>query len=142
MPKKGISPLVAAVLLIAVTMTIAGILAFWTTSFVRTHTEQFERESEKVECRFADFEVFSCSYNSTSKKITLILRNVRDIDLKNVTTFVIYQNESVIPESGYALGLLKANTLKTFKLANVSSDYKELLITTHCSPEVEVKTTC
>ena len=33
---KGISPLVATVLLIAVTMTLAGIIAFWGSSFVRT----------------------------------------------------------------------------------------------------------
>ena len=38
---KAVSPLVAAVLLIAVTMTIAGMLAYWASGFVRQQTEPF-----------------------------------------------------------------------------------------------------
>ncbi len=58
----GISPLVAAVLLIAVTMTIAGLLAYWATSFVRTSLPETNRT--EAECRLADFSIYFCSYNS------------------------------------------------------------------------------
>ena len=138
---KGISPLVAVVLLVAVVMSIAGILAFWATQFTRQRIEQFERETQEAECQFADFDVFKCSYDSNTSKITLILQNIRRVDLENLTAFVIYQNDSIIPEEGYSLGKLEANRIKTFNLENVSSDYREILITTHC-PEVNRRITC
>lgn len=141
MKRKGISPLVAAVLLIAITMTIAGIIAFWTSQFVRRQVEEFEEEAEMRECQFANFEVFACSYNSTSKNITLILRNIKDIELKNLTGFVIYGNGSILPEEGYSLGNLKGRIIKTFIMDNVAPDYEEILITTHC-PGVDRRTTC
>jgi flagellin-like protein len=45
--KKGISPLIASVLLIAFTMAIAGIMATWATTFSR---ERLNVASEESEC--------------------------------------------------------------------------------------------
>ena len=42
MTKKGISPLIAAVLLIAFTMVIAGLMATWATNLVKTETSELE----------------------------------------------------------------------------------------------------
>lgn len=44
---KGISPLIASVLLIAFTMAIAGIMATWATTFSR---ERLDTASEEAEC--------------------------------------------------------------------------------------------
>ncbi len=140
MSKKGISPLIATVLVIAITMTLAGIISFWTTSFVRKQVQEFEKETEARECQFANFRVFKCSYDEANGKISLILENIKNVDLKNVTAFIIYANGSVLPEEGYLLGELKGNTLKTFEIQNVSA-FSSILITTHC-PSVRVETTC
>ena len=59
MESKAVSPLVAAVLLIAVTMTIAGMLAYWASGFVRLQTETFSNQSVVSKCNFADFKVYS-----------------------------------------------------------------------------------
>lgn len=141
MVKKGISPLIAIVLLIAVTMTIAGIISFWTTSFVRKQVEEFERESEERECSYANFRVFSCGYDENNRKIIMILENIKSVELKNLTAFVIYINKSIIPEGGYSLGILEPNVIKSYELENVGPDYDEILITTHC-PTVRVTTSC
>ncbi|HID18940.1 TPA: hypothetical protein EYP27_05315 [Candidatus Bathyarchaeota archaeon] len=61
--------------------------------------------------------------------------------MRNLTAFVIYQNDSVLPEEGYMLGELLSNRIKSFTLAGVSSDYSEILITSEC-PGVEVTTAC
>jgi len=137
MKLKGISPLIASVILIAVTMTVAGVLAFWAAQFVRQNVQTFQEQTSERECDFADFDIFSCTYNANEKSISIILQNLRKVDLKNVTAFVIYENDSIIPEKGYYLGELPANSLKNFRFGNesqpVGSDYKEILITTHCS---------
>jgi flagellin-like protein len=90
--RKGISPLVASVLLIAATMSIAGILAYWASSFVSKQTETFENQTVTSECNYADFKIYSCSYNSSSRRLTMILENTRDVTLKNLNVFIFYSN--------------------------------------------------
>ena len=137
MKLKGISPIIASVILIAVTMTVAGVLAFWAAQFVRGKVKTFEEQTAERECDFADFDIFSCTYDADKKSVSIILQNLRKVDLKNITAFVIYENDSIIPEEGYYLGELPANSLKNFKFGSesqpVGNDFKEILITTHCS---------
>ena len=136
--RKGISPLVAAVLLIGVTMTIAGILAYWAGSFVRSQVAAFENQTVTSECNFADFRIYACSYDSDSQKMTFILNNLRTVDLKNLTVFVINQDNTVttIPLNDS----LPGNSLKSFSIS-VSPNYKTITIKTHC-PGVSVSSGC
>ncbi len=53
--KKGVSPLIAAVLLIAFTMAIAAILTAWVTSFTTEQKEQSEEFSEQISCSGQSF---------------------------------------------------------------------------------------
>ncbi len=48
--KKGVSPLIAAVLLIAFTMAVAAILTAWITQFTKGKQELAQTASEKTEC--------------------------------------------------------------------------------------------
>jgi flagellin-like protein len=139
MRSKAVSPLVAAVLLIAVTMTIAGMLAYWASGFVRLQTETFSNQSIVSKCNFADFKVYSCSYNSTSQRINLILENIRSIELHNLTAFVVYPDNTV---SRFDLnGSLPSGFIKSFPISPVSSGYSSMNIKTEC-PELSVSATC
>lgn len=132
---KGISPIVAAVLLIAVTMTIAGVLAYWSSTFVERQLPEIE-----TQCKFANFVFESCTYNSTTQKISLILNNRRSIDLKNLTAYITYANNTV--SSGISLNAtLLGNELKSFSIPSISSDFSSILIKTHC-PEATASSTC
>lgn len=123
---KGISPLIATVLLVAITMTIAGLLAYWASSFVTTKTE----EAEKTECVQASFRIYSCSYNSTTKQLSFILKNDGNVELKNLTAYVLYPNATVI---GYDLNdTLPALVLKSFNVS-ASEDYSSIVVRTHCA---------
>lgn len=136
---KGISPLVAAVLLIAVTMTIAGVLAYWASSFVRTQTSLFQNETIATECNFGNFIVHTCSFVSNSSQINLILSNTGTIDLRDINAFVIYPNGSV-PQ--YTLnGSLPTKTLKPYSLTGVSGGYSKINIRTQC-PNVFTEVSC
>jgi len=135
---KGISPLVATVLLIAVTMTIAGMLAYWASSFVKTQTGQFENQTT-TECKFADFRFYACSYNSTSQQMKFILENFRTVTLRDLVAYLIYQNGSV---TTYQLNeTLPGGAMKGFTINDVSPDYSSIKIKTHC-PEVSAESRC
>ncbi len=132
---KGISPIVAAVLLIAVTMTIAGVLAYWSSTFVEKQLPEVE-----TQCKFSNFIFESCTYNSTSQRLNFILNNRRNIDLKNLTAYISYSNNSV--SSGITLNVsLLGNELKSFSMSGVSSDFSSVLVKTHC-PESTASSTC
>ena len=92
---KGISPLVATVLLIAATMSIAMILSFWASSFVQQGLPQQNQTEQQRNCQFADFDIYQCSYNVTNSSMSLILRNLRSSPIQDVRLVLFLPNNSV-----------------------------------------------
>ncbi|MBI2543334.1 MAG: hypothetical protein HYW24_04055 [Candidatus Aenigmarchaeota archaeon] len=137
---KGISPIVAAVLLIAITMTIAGILAYWSTTFV---AQGLPGENiTNTQCRFAQFEFVSCKYNTTAQNVIFVLENVKTTEITNLTTFVTYSNGSVSTgvDLNSSLGT-GAQGLKSYSVSGVPSDFTRITIKTSC-PELSRSHTC
>ncbi len=127
---KGISPIVAAVLLIAITMTIAGVLAYWSSTFVSTGLPA--ENITTAQCRLAQFQFQTCRYNSTSQVIAFSLNNLRTADLGNLTAFIEYPNGTI--SNGISLnGSLVANTIKSYTVSGVFSDFSNILIKTSCA---------
>ena len=142
---KGISPIVAAVLLIAVTMTIAGGLALWATKLVG---EQLPDPEEEVACKLATFDFLSCKYNSTTQDLIFSLTNRREVELKNLTASIVYPNGTICGSDCSTSALALNSTLKTgteaiksFSISNIPSDFSSILIKTHC-PDVESSDKC
>lgn len=137
---KGISPIVASVLLIAVTMTIAGVLAYWSSSFVTTSLPG--ENSTTSECRLAQFEFLNCVYNTTGQYVIFSVNNVRSKDL-NLTAFLQYSNGTV--GGGIVINQTLTgsppNNIRSYTLTGVASDFSNLLVKTNC-PELSRSTTC
>jgi len=136
--RKGISPLVAAVILIAATMSIAGILTFWATGFVKGRLASVENTTVETQCVAAQFRLYSGIFdNSTTPyTLTLILENQRSIDLTLNNVFLFYPD---LKE--YTLtGTLEGNKLKQFNVTNVDSGFTIGIIKTTC-PDVYVEFT-
>ena len=132
---KGISPLVASVLLIAITMTIAGLLAYWAASFVKTSLPS-ANETE-AQCRFADFSIYSCAY--ANRTVTLILENLRDVELTRLKAYFIFANNTV--SNPYDLNAtLPGGMLRSYSVSNVD-DFVKISIKTHC-PDVNEEKAC
>jgi len=135
---KGISPVVASVLLIAITMTIAAILAYWSSSYVKARLPSPEADP----CSLANFDFYSCRFNATSGIIVFSLVNRANVELYNLTAFVNFENTS--SSSGINLnGTLKTGTesIKSFSIPYISPDFSSILVKTHC-PTVEASSKC
>ena len=68
---KGISPLIAAVLLIAFTVAVGGIISLWLTSFSKTTTSAVQTSTEKqVKCASTVLEITSVSTSGNRIVVT------------------------------------------------------------------------
>ena len=130
--RKGLSPLIAAVILIAATMSIAGILAFWVSSFVQTELEEAAGVTGGAECLGAKFELHSVSYEDGT--LHLILDNKKPVDLYLTNLFLIY-SDTVDPKELDVT--LKRNEIKPITVPNVTDGFLTGEIKTHC-PDVSV----
>lgn len=82
---KGISPLIAAVLLVAFTMAIAGIMAAWATQFS-------VGKLGPSECALS-LSILEKDFSNTTVNIAFTNRNEK-LNLSNIRATVIYQNLS------------------------------------------------
>jgi len=79
MPKKGLSPIIAVVLLIAIAVVMGGILASWISDFV---SKNFQRDTCSITTMYS---VSDTVYNATSNEVRLKIKNTGDEDLYNFT---------------------------------------------------------
>ena len=135
--RKGISPLVAAVILIATTMSIAGILSYWATSFVRERLVTAENSTGDTECIVAQFRLYSGSYDNVTNDLVLILENQRDVDLSLNDIYLFY---GTTLETKKISGDLESNALKSFNITNVNDNFDRGIIKTTC-PDISVEFT-
>ena len=135
MNKKGLSPIIAAVILIAATMSIAGILSYWVSGFVKTQLTETAGITGGPKCLGAEFELRSGTYKDNTLKF--ILDNRKPVDLLLTNLFLIYPNNRVDTKSLNVT--LKGNEIKALTVENVFPDpstgenFLTGEIKTHCS---------
>lgn len=104
MTRKGISPLIAAVLLIAFTLAVAALLTAWVTTFTQDTTGAIgDRSTEVIECSYAGLSVYSVSYDSANDWVNISIANTGTTGLGNVTV-VALENGVVVGDSPVRLG--------------------------------------
>jgi len=133
---KGISPLVAAVLLIAATMSIAGILAYWASSFVRSSLPS-ESNRTDVECAGSNFNIYTASYNTTTKNFTLMLENTGMYDVKIEKIDFIYADLTVEPHNLSGV-LTVGGAINRFVVSDVTANYQKYRVVSNC-PQLVVE---
>lgn len=141
---KGISPLVASVLLIAITMSIAGILAFWVSSYTTQTLPQMNITTEQ--CRYSNFEIYTCSFNTTSSVITLTLHNVGDYPIANVTSYVVFTNSTfsslISLNSSLGYGEYKSFILSNSTTGVSSSTFSKIIVGSSFCPGLTRESSC
>ncbi len=86
---KGVSPLIAAVLLIAVTMAIAGVMATWATTFT---SGRIGESSAGANC-IGSLDISSLTFSNGT--ISVKIRNVADrINMSDIRALVEYDDVS------------------------------------------------
>ena len=88
--RKGISPFIASVLLIAFTVAVAGILSGWFTSFTKTSTETVEEHAEEqLTCTYGGVKIYDVTYSSANGYVSGFIKNTGTITLNNVNLTII-----------------------------------------------------
>lgn len=140
MKTKGISPLIAAVLLIAITMTIAGLLAYWGSTFIRGQTDQFSNQTISSACNFQKFKIDACSYNPGTGTLTFILDNTGTYELRNMSVIAFYP-DLTISSMDLTDKVVGRGKLQSFPVGPVTAGFSKIEIRTQC-PESREETTC
>lgn len=129
---KGISPLIASVLLIAFTMAIAAVLTAWITQFTEQKQQETSEYEESVACSGAnikvikDFDYWDSSNKNFSTKIKntgFIILNVEKIRVWYVSSAVNNDRPQDIALS--SISFTRAGVVKQLINSTLAIDKKE-----------------
>lgn len=118
---KGISPLIATIMLIAFTMIVAGILAGWATRFVTTQVGTLQS------CSNAQILIQNGYYNASGHTLYLTVYNVGKVPLTGFTLIMTYNNGTVVPDTTYQATNLSSQAISTFN-TSASDNLQEATI--------------
>lgn len=124
MKRKGISPLIGAVLLIAFTMAVAAILTAWVTTFTQDTAEAVGNNSERlIECSYSGLSIYDAVEGNGT--VTVSVANTGTIDLSEGSTIVVFlQNGSVVDKISASLptGSVEEVTLDDGRISDGTVD--------------------
>ena len=132
--KKGLSPLIAAVILIAATMSIAGILSFWASGFVRKKLAESQNVSEQSTCLGAQLKLRLSKYDNTTHTLYLVVDNLSRVDLTLENLYLLYPERM---ETKPLHVTLKGEEMKQLTIDNVTPGFENAIIKTNC-PNVDL----
>ena len=121
--QKGISPLVAVIMLIAFTMIVAGILAGWATRFATEQRATLEK------CVRANLVIKKAIYDTAEGNISLMLYNAGTVPLRDFTVVITYDDTGPLMPSTWNIdSTLDANSFETFihNLTDSSIEFVEV----------------
>lgn len=142
MKRKGISPLIGAVLLIAFTMAVAAILTAWVTTFTQDTADTVGNESERlVECSYAGISIYDAVVDTSENDLTLSVANTGTVELGQVTVIVFLDNGSVVDDQD-AIQSLGTGAVQEVSITSGfdSNDLDRVRITSADCPEVSDET--
>lgn len=143
--EKGISPLIAAVLLIAFTMTIAAILATWAQTFGRGRLKEAgEKGKQAIECSALSIRVESAAFSNNT--IQAVTWNTGNTNLTEIDMLAYNQSVSTIPqeltmEKNYTIKPGDYKVLKGSGLVGTPDKFSILVQRSDC-PKVQPLYTC
>jgi len=133
---KGVSPLVASVLLIAFTIAVASLFSGWITSFTKVTTEEVQEQSEKkLTCSYGGIALDNVKYNKTAGNMSGTIENTDLITLGNINFEIFYANAT---REKLNLNMeIEPSERKPFNRQalgmNISNNYNTIRVITNCS---------
>lgn len=98
MERKGISPIIASVLLLAVTLAVVGIFSGWAPELAEGVTESTSNSTyETIACNEASIE-FRSAYYDGSSEVTVSLRNSGSEDLSDISLVAYDSDEQILAQ--------------------------------------------
>jgi flagellin-like protein len=132
---KGISPLVASVLLIAFTVAIATIIMGWMGTFTRETTASISNKTtEAVDCASASINIDEVYISGPL--LRLVVRNTGFADYLNLTIAVVYNTGGSFWANSSTGALLNRGQIRTIEIntttALTTATFSKALVTTQC----------
>ena len=138
--KKALSPLIATILLVAVALSLAGILYSWSSqNFKDTTTSVSDTSTDWINCSNVNIYIDSgCSYDSSTGFSGLVIfdRSTIEID-QNIVLTVIDANNNIA--SIEVIPSFTGNAMSLDSIVNANEDFEDL-VTPLKRVQVHVKT--
>jgi flagellin-like protein len=127
---KGISTLISAVLLLAVTVSAVGVFSSWAPGLVQDITEDTENQTEQqVQCNQASIDIEAGKYYSGNSVTTAVIRNTGTVNLDSIRVEA-WNND--LPLSQNTVGVNKGNFTST-NVSTSESPTSIRAVSTKCS---------
>ena len=129
MNRKGISPLIATVLLIALTMAIAGVMATWATGFVKNQIQKVE-EDNSVQTAGCSGSLGVDARIVGGKGFAIVSIDAASKPLTNWTAYIFYDDPSKNENANMvnASITLDVGQVNTFNFTNNSAEPKKIRV--------------
>lgn len=134
--KKGISPLIASVLLIAFTLSIGAFMSTWLQDVAKKQT-QATVDNSKPECQFATLNIQNVTYTNSTARLridvedtgtkSIAINSIRLIYSDDKSTEAVFNKTTI--NAGDSNALLVYNTTTN---GSVRPDIRKLRIVTEC----------
>jgi len=100
--KKGLSPLIATILLVAVSLSLAGILYSWSSQNAKETTASLSDTTNKwIDCSAVDIYIdYGCTYDSTDG-LNFILYDKSTVQIDNNIVMTVIDNNNTIASSTF-----------------------------------------
>ena len=133
--KKGVSPFIASVLLIAFAIAVAAIFSGWLSSFTQTTTEEVQEHSEKrVTCSYGGIALEDLEYNQTTGNFSGKVENTDIIVLGNIDFEIFYADASRTKlDVNMTLEPGEKNTFNQNVTKMNTTSYNKIRVITNCS---------
>lgn len=143
---KGISPLLASVLLIAITVAIATLIMGWMSTVARTTQIKVENKtSQAVDCSSASISIDDVYITAGSAgSANIIVRNTGQVDGLTVQSAQIYNttgaNFSTIstPITSFNKGDIATLRFLNISVATCPTDFSKVIVTTSCGGVTDI----
>ena len=136
---KGISPLLAAVLLIAVTVAIATLVMGWISTVTRTtQVAVSNKTTEAVNCASAAVVIGDVYINTAAGTATVIVRNSGQSDDLTIASAILVNvsGNSVLPAESLPVTDFDKGEIQTFTYTstgiNACANFSRAIVSTNC----------
>ena len=129
---KGLSELIAVVLIIAFVVAVAAIVATFSTGFTRGQITKVQREGgETVDCTSAAVEIVEDSVSKSGSTLYVTVKNTGRLDLGDVD--IVFRNTSGSAFETYESNTSMASgTIRTIQITGFINPVDRVIATTDC----------
>lgn len=136
MSRKGISPVISSVLVLAVALAVAGVFSSWGPQIADTVTDSTTNTTDKTTfCNKADLEITEAKYYSSSNEVSIVVRNKGTEQLNR--SYVSAWNSNGLPMNESAEFVLSRGNYTTQNVTATSEPAEVKVFSKRCGSVTE-----